>query len=43
MLPLADEGFQCAEIAERLDIGVASIYRVLADAKRATGDRTAAD
>jgi transposase len=33
------EGLQRTEIAERLDIGVASVYRVLADAKKGAGDR----
>jgi len=33
VLRLADEGLQRTEIADRLDIGVASVYRVLADAK----------
>jgi len=39
VLKLADEGLQRTEIAERLDIGVASVYRVLADAKKGAGDR----
>ena len=39
VLRLADEGLQRTEIAERLDIGVASVYRVLADAKKVGGDR----
>ena len=30
---MADEGLQRTEIAERLGIGVASVYRVLADAE----------
>ena len=34
VLKLAGEGLQRTEIAERLEIGVASVYRVLADAKR---------
>lgn len=34
VLRLADEGVQRTEIAERLEIGVASVYRVLADAKK---------
>ena len=42
VLKLADEGLQRTEIAERLDIGVASVYRVLADAKKSAGDRKAA-
>ena len=41
-LKLADEGLQRTEIAERLDIGVASVYRVLADAKKHAGDQAAA-
>ena len=39
VLRLADEGLHRTEIAERLDIG-ASVYRVLADAKKGAGDRT---
>ena len=35
MLRFDAEGLQRTEIAERLDIGVASVYRVLADARRA--------
>ena len=31
------EGLQRTEIARRLDIGVASVYRVLADAKKVDG------
>jgi DNA invertase Pin-like site-specific DNA recombinase len=42
VLRLADEGFQRTEIAERLGIGVASVYRVLADAKKDSSDRKAA-
>jgi DNA invertase Pin-like site-specific DNA recombinase len=42
VLRLADEGLQRTEIAERLEIGVASVYRVLADAKRSRADRKAA-
>ena len=38
----ADEGLQRTEIAERLDIGVASVYRVLAEAKKDAGARKAA-
>jgi DNA invertase Pin-like site-specific DNA recombinase len=36
------EGLQRTEIARRLEIGVASVYRVLADAKRMAGDRQVA-
>jgi DNA invertase Pin-like site-specific DNA recombinase len=36
------EGLQRTEIARRLEIGVASVYRVLADAKRTDGDRRVA-
>jgi DNA invertase Pin-like site-specific DNA recombinase len=39
VLRLADEGLQRSEIADRLDIGVASVYRVLADAKKGAGAR----
>jgi hypothetical protein len=35
---MADDGLQRTEIAERLDIGVASVYRILVDAKKGTGD-----
>jgi DNA invertase Pin-like site-specific DNA recombinase len=42
VLRLADEGLQRTEIAERLNIGVASVYRVLAGAKKGAGDRKAA-
>ena len=42
VLRLADEGLQRTEIAERLGIGVASVYRVLADAKKCAGDQKAA-
>ena len=38
---LNDEGLR-AETAERSDIGVASVYRVLADAKKGAGDRKVA-
>jgi DNA invertase Pin-like site-specific DNA recombinase len=41
VLKLSDEGLQRTEIARRLDIGVASVYRVLADAKKG-GDETVA-
>src|ERR1017187_8216447 len=34
VIRLDAEGFQRTEIARRLEIGVASVYRVLADAKR---------
>jgi DNA invertase Pin-like site-specific DNA recombinase len=40
VLRLADEGLHRTEIAERLDIGVASVSRVLVDAKKGAGDRT---
>jgi transposase len=36
------EGLQRTEIARRTGIGIASVYRVLADAKRVAGDRKAA-
>ena len=36
------EGLQRTEIARRTGIGVASVYRVLADAKKAAGNRKAA-
>jgi DNA invertase Pin-like site-specific DNA recombinase len=42
VLRLDAEGLQRTEIAERLEIGVASVYRVLADAKKSAGDRKAA-
>jgi DNA invertase Pin-like site-specific DNA recombinase len=42
VLRLDAEGLQRTEIAERLDIGVASVYRVLADARKGAGDRKAA-
>jgi len=42
MLRLADEGSRRTEIAERLDIGVASVYRVSADAKNIAGEQKAA-
>ena len=41
VLRLADEGLQRTEIAERLDIGLASVYRVMADAKKNGGERQA--
>jgi DNA invertase Pin-like site-specific DNA recombinase len=42
VIRLDAEGFQRTEIALRTGIGVASVYRVLADAKRAAGDQKAA-
>ena len=42
VLKLADEGLQRTEIAERLDIGVASVYRALAVAKEGVGGRKVA-
>lgn len=42
VLRLDAEGLQRTEIAERLEIGVASVYRVLADAKKGARDRRAA-
>jgi DNA-binding transcriptional regulator LsrR (DeoR family) len=36
------EGLQRTDIAERLDIGVASVCRVLAEAKKGAGDRKVA-
>jgi DNA invertase Pin-like site-specific DNA recombinase len=42
VLRLDAEGLQRTEIAERLDIGVASVYRALAAAKKGAGDRKAA-
>ena len=42
VLRLADEGLQRTEIAERLGIGVASVYRVLADARNDAGVARAA-
>ena len=42
VLRLDAEGLQRTEIAERLEIGVASVYRVLAGAKKGAGDRKAA-
>jgi DNA invertase Pin-like site-specific DNA recombinase len=41
VLRLSEEGLQRTEIARRLEIGVASVYRVLADAKKG-GDKMAA-
>ena len=42
VLKLNDEGLQRTEIARRLDVGVASVYRMLAEAKKQNGDRKAA-
>ena len=42
VVKLAGEGLQRTEIAERLGIGVASVYRVLADAEKCAGDQKAA-
>jgi len=42
VLRLADEGVPRTEIAGRLGIGVASVYRVLAEAKKSAGDQRAA-
>jgi DNA invertase Pin-like site-specific DNA recombinase len=42
VLKLADEGLQRTEIAGRLDIGVASVYRALAVAKKGVGGRKVA-
>jgi DNA invertase Pin-like site-specific DNA recombinase len=42
VIRLDAHGLQRTEIAERLGIGVASVYRVLADAKRTVGDRRVA-
>ena len=36
MIRLDAEGLQRTEIAERLGIGIASVYRALADAKKGT-------
>src|SRR5476649_2528097 len=41
VLRLSSEGLQRTEIGRRLEIGVASVYRILADAKK-NGDRMAA-
>lgn len=38
VLRLAGDGMQRTEIARRLEIGVASVYRVLADAKKLDGE-----
>jgi len=40
VLRLADEGLQRTEIAEQLGIGVASVYRMLADARNGAGDHS---
>jgi len=42
VLRLDAEGLQGTEIAERLDIGVASVYRALAVAKKGVGGRKVA-
>jgi len=42
VLRLSGEGMQRTEIARRLEIGVASVYRMLADAKTPIGDLKAA-
>jgi DNA invertase Pin-like site-specific DNA recombinase len=42
VIKLDADGLQRTEIARRAGIGVASVYRVLADAKRMAGDRMAA-
>jgi DNA invertase Pin-like site-specific DNA recombinase len=42
VIRLDANGFRRTEIARRVGIGVASVYRVLADAKKATGGRMAA-
>lgn len=42
VLRLADEGMKRTEIAERLGIGVASVYRILADATQRAGDQMVA-
>ena len=40
VIKLDDEGLQRTEIARRTGIGVASVYRVLADAKKPSACRT---
>ena len=40
MIKFDAEGLQRAEIARRTGIGVASVYRVLADAKKPDAGRT---
>ena len=42
VIRLDTEGLQRTEIAERLGIGVASVYRALADAKRTEANRQVA-
>jgi DNA invertase Pin-like site-specific DNA recombinase len=42
VIRLDAEGLQRTEIAERLGIGIASVYRALADAKRIADERKAA-
>jgi DNA invertase Pin-like site-specific DNA recombinase len=42
VIRLSDQGLQRTEIARRLEIGVASVYRVLADAKKGTDGGTVA-
>jgi DNA invertase Pin-like site-specific DNA recombinase len=42
VLRLDAEGLQRTRIAERLDIGVASVYRALSDARKTAGGRKAA-
>jgi hypothetical protein len=42
VIKLDSDGLQRTQIALCTDIGVAHVYRVLADAKRAAGDRKAA-
>jgi len=42
VLKLAADGVQRTDIAKRLGIGVASVYRVLADARKGAGDRMVA-
>jgi transposase len=39
VIRLDAQGLQRTEISERLGIGIASVYRALADAKRSVGDR----
>jgi DNA invertase Pin-like site-specific DNA recombinase len=41
VLRLSDEGLQRTEIARRLEIGVASVYRLLAGAKKGEGRKAA--
>jgi DNA invertase Pin-like site-specific DNA recombinase len=42
VLRLSGEGLQRTEIARRLEIGVASVYRVLANAQKGGGEKVAA-